>query len=163
MIKVTIAAVALVALTASSVLTTGERIFSFTTDDDFYPSYQLSPFLPSMNKPSTNYQLNHQRSHMFRAIQPNPSENLGFNLQAQPSIISPSASIPFVVFGSGPSSNGKKVSKKISQSNNNEKGVYSSHVPKSQDTVDWSAEDMMQHPIDEAPRKVSLTLSFKII
>lgn len=143
--------VSLIALTLQvNSFVIGERVYSFAGDDEFYSSYQLSPLLPALKKANTNYQLNQQGSNVMKAV--HTSGNAGLNLQAQPSIISPSASIPFVVFGSA--SNAKKISKKVA--GNSEKPVYSP-VPKSQDTVDWSAEDMMQHPIDEAPRKVSIT------
>lgn len=147
----------------------GNRLYSFApgdNDDEFYSSYQLSPILPSMTR-GNDYQMNQRinynnnnnnnrnnyhnnnNNNYFRSL-----TNTGAsNLQALPSIISPSASIPFVVFGSG-SNNGKKVNKKVSS--NREKAVHSR--PKAQETIDWSSEEMMQHPIDEEPRKVSITV-----
>lgn len=71
-------------------------------------------------------------------------------LMPSPSIVS-AASVPFV-FGR----KGKDKKPSIVRA----KPAYSkpSATSQSQDSIDWSSDDMQQHPIDEAPRKVSSRL-----
>lgn len=160
---------------------TSNRLYSVSrNEDDFYPSYRVSPMLPvrkpfayrsykaSASTPSldstssatavdTNFNqprtVDFTSSHRTFYREPSQSHR-SFRVSSNPRNLqaSPSASVPF--FYRNSHMNGKKLSKKVSATR--EKAINSPPVPKSQDTVDWSAEDMMQHPIDEAPRKVSL-------
>jgi hypothetical protein len=72
-------------------------------------------------------------------------------LQASPSIVS-SAQIPFI-FGRKKTGKGQSIVR-------NKPSAYSAASQTSStssDGIDWSSDDMMQHPIDELPRKVSST------
>lgn len=72
-----------------------------------------------------------------------------------PSIVS-SSSIPFVF---GRKSKDKKASivrgKPVNGFNKPSSAVSASQ---SAETIDWSSDDMLQHPIDEAPRKVCIRI-----
>lgn len=97
-----------------------------------YSAYAASSYVPSY------------RTYSYFARKPEtPSKEI---LLPSPSIIS-AASVPFV-FGR------KGKDKKASVVRG--KPIYTkpSAASQSEDSIDWSSDDMQQHPIDEAPRKV---------
>lgn len=75
-------------------------------------------------------------------------------LMPSPSIVSASA-VPFVFGRKGNDKKGSVVRAKPAYSK-------PSAASQSQDSIDWSSDDMQQHPIDEAPRKVSTRLSLSL-